>query len=100
MSKYAELCKEISTLEKRMNVVEAELAAERKRLRALVKVEDKYSTFTQLQYKGRKLNVKYNRYGDETVTEKGKKIDTSLRTTGRIRPSINDLRLLLALGRI
>ena len=77
-----------------------QLKEEKSRLRKLVVVNDKFSTFTELQYNGRKLRVKYNRYGDCTVTENGKEIDTSLPVSGFIRPSINDLRLALAIGRI
>lgn len=100
MTKFQSLCKEVSALEKQLDKLTKELSAEKSRLRKLVKVNDKFSTFTELEFDGRKLRVKYNRYGDCTVTENGKEIDTSYPKIKYIRPSINDLRLLMATGRI
>lgn len=99
-STYKTLCKEVSALEKQLEAMTIKLSAEKSRLRKLVKVNDKFTTFTELEFNGRKLRVKYNSYGDCTVTENGKKIDSSYPKIGLIRPSINDLRLALATGRI
>lgn len=95
---YAALLKDYSETGKLLNKLEAELSFKRSALRKLVTV-NKYSTFTKLEFNGRVLRVKYNSYGDETVTENGKKINLYHITRGS-RQSINDLRLLLATGRI
>jgi hypothetical protein len=101
MSKYQELVKELVALNKRANAIETQLAAERKHLRALVKVNDKFKTFTEFEFNGNKYRAKYsNHYGDCRVWKNGVEIDMSLPACGMIRPSTNDLRLAIATGRI
>ena len=85
-------------LAKELEATRAEIEFARSSLRAMVSVNNKYKTFTELHHQGRVLRVKYNSYGDCKVTENGKEIDTSLPVSGRIRPTINDLRLLVAMG--
>lgn len=99
-SEYKDLCKQAAMLQRQLEDISNEMAFKRSALRKLVKVNDKFTTFTELEFNGRKLRVKYNSYGDCTVTENGKKVDTNYKKLGYVRPSINDLRLALATGRL
>jgi hypothetical protein len=95
IAEYNSLVKDFSVTEKLLARLESELSFKRSALRKLVKVNKKYTSFTQLEFEGRIVRVSYNSYGDAKITENKKELKTK-----RIRPSINDLRLDLALGRI
>jgi hypothetical protein len=95
VAEYNSLVAEHDEYTKHLNEIESDLAFARSALRKLVKVNKKYTSFTQLEFEGRIVRVSYNSYGDAKITENKKELKTK-----RIRPSINDLRLDLALGRI
>jgi hypothetical protein len=95
IAEYNSLVTDADATAKLLEHLESELSFKRSALRKLVKVNKKYTSFTQLEFEGRIVRVSYNSYGDAKITENKKELKTK-----RIRPSINDVRLDLALGRI